>query len=247
MNEQLKAVAKKNFCDLVRNAYPGRGVAVGVNDTGNYLVQICWTMGRSATSRDRVYKLDSENGRVYTEPLNPAQTVDPLTLYSAMGERGGVYVVSNGDQTDTVLHHWNQRDNLNGILKDRVYEPDSIATPRITATSILDADDLGCSPIQISMLRKSQGGDGCERFSWGYPLETGVGHCITTYACNGNPPPHFHGEPLLMPLCGGLEEILTTYWKALNEENRVSLAVKFIERERGISHIKIINQYTQNE
>ena len=46
-----------------------------------------------------------------------------------------------------------------------------------------------------------------------------------------------------MPLEGGANDIAQSYWGALNEENRVSLAMKWIEITNGRSDIHIINKY----
>jgi hypothetical protein len=155
------------------------------------------------------------------------------------------YVVSNGDQTDTVIKDLNGGPlSLEDALGTRIYEPDDPNfTQRITAVGKIHK----FGPfIQMSILRKSQFGDGCDRITYEYrSLPRGLGFCITTYAGDGHPLPAFRGDPLLMPLLGGMENIANTYWDALDTENRVSLAVKWIEIENGRSDIHIINKYEQ--
>lgn len=168
---------------------------------------------------------------------------DPsLVIYNAMRERGPHFIVSNGDQTDTVAESPAPL-YLNVALQGRKYEPDAPNfTQRITTTSSLSK---GRPYIQMSILRKSVFGEQCDHLFYEYMPHPGFGHCITTYAGDGDPLPPLRGDPLLMPFNGSMEEITNTYWNALNEDNRVSLAVKFVEIGNGRSDIRIINKYTQ--
>lgn len=243
MTNQVAKLAEVNFSALSRNPYPGRGIVAGLNETGEYLVQVYWIMGRSENSRNRIFKADAETGRLYTEAADAAKMKDPsLVIYNAMRERGPHFIVSNGDQTDTVAESRAPL-YLNVALQGRKYEPDAPNfTQRITATSSLSK---GRPHIQMSILRRSAFGDQCDHLFYEYIPHPGFGHCITTYAGDGDPLPELRGDPLLMPLAGGLKEVSESYWQALNEANRVSLAVKFIEIGNGRSDIHIINKYKQ--
>ncbi|MEX1112153.1 MAG: IMP cyclohydrolase [Candidatus Andersenbacteria bacterium] len=238
MTDQNETLAQANLTALSRNPYPGRGIVVGLDETSDFMVQIYWIMGRSENSRNRVFKVDMM-GRLYTEAADEAKMSNPsLVIYNAMREVGLYFIVSNGDQTDTVAESWSL--DLNQALRGRIYEPDAPNfTPRITALSSLRKH------FQLSILRKSRFGDGCDRLLYECAPYPGFGYCITTYAGDGDPLPSFCGDPLVMPLRGGPEDILDTYWSALNEANRVSLAVKFIERKSGRSYTHIANKYTQ--
>jgi hypothetical protein len=240
MTDRNEELAQANFAWLQNNAYPGRGIVAGLDETGRYLVQIYWIMGRSPNSRNRVFKSD-ETGRLYTEAADPAHMTDPsLVIYNAMKENGPQFIVSNGDQTDTVAH-FQGPSNLSASLASRIYEPDAPNfTQRITAISFLQP------AVQMSILRKSVFGDGCDRLLFEYIPYPGFGHCITTYAGDGNPLPPFLGDPLIMPLQGTLKDVTQTYWDALNTNNRVSIAVKFVSMETGTSEIHIKNEYVQN-
>jgi len=238
-------LADENFGWLRDNPYPGRGIVAGLSETGQHLVQVYWIMGRSENSRNRVFKKDDGTGRLYTAPADPAKVKDPsLIIYNAMLEQGSHYVVSNGDQTDTVLEGYKVPFYLQEALSDREYEPDEPNfTQRITATSRLHK----FGPfIQISILRRSLFNSSCDSAAYLYRgLRAGFGFCVTTYSGDGNPLPPFRGEPLLMPLQGDSESVAEEYWLALNEQNRVSLAVKFIEIGNGRSDIKIWNKYQE--
>lgn len=239
MADHIETLAQENFTWLQGNLYPGRGIVAGLNETGKYLVQIYWIMGRSENSQNRIFKKD-EYGRVYTEAADPAKMQDPrLVIYTAMRENGPQFIVSNGDQTDTVAD-FQGSSNLNVCLASRTYEPDAPNfTQRITAVSFLQP------AIQMSILRKSVFDDGCDRLLYEYTPHPGFGHCITTYSGNGNPLPPFRGDPLLMPIHGSLDQVALTYWGALHEDTRVSLAVKFINLESGRSETHLMNKYAQ--
>lgn len=243
----MDALAKRNFLALSQNPYPGRGIVAGLDQSGEYMVQVYWIMGRSANSRNRVFKADDATGRLYTEAADPSKMGPEnatLIIYNAMLENPLFYVVSNGDQTDTVMESFDRGPFfLEPALYRRQYEPDEPNfTQRITAVSILARfGQRTC----MSILRKSPFGDRCDQQTYELHPGPGFGYCITTYAGDGNPLPPFCGDPLLMPLVGGAQAIAETYWTALNLENRVSLAVKWIEIGNGRSDIHIINQYTQ--
>lgn len=244
LNHQID-LAKSNILDLAMNSYPGRGIVVGLNEAGTHTVQVYWIMGRSPNSRNRVFKSDS-SGRLYTDPADASKMKDPsLIIYNAMREADPYYVVSNGSQTDTVIKNLNHEPfSLDLSLSEWQYEPDKPNyTPRITAVSRLFRD--GRSGIIMSVLRKSPFGDRCDRFAYDLNSIPGFGFCITTYTGDGNPLPSFSGEPLLVPIVGGIEEVVNDYWEALDCDNRVSLAVKMIEIRTRKSEIRIMNKYEQ--
>ncbi len=246
---ERKALAGNNILALAMNPYPGRGFVVGLDETGEYLAQVYWIMGRKPNSRNRVFKSD-ETGRLYTEPADSSKVEDPsLIIYNAMREIRATskrYIVSNGDQTDTVVDEMGffGCPSLDLALRERQYEPDPPNfTPRITAMSELFRD--GSNRLEISVLRKSLFGDGCDRYAYVLGAVPGFGYCVTTYTGDGDPLPSFSGDPMLMPLVGGIGVIAADYWEALDKDNRVSLAVKMIEISGGRSEIRIINKYAQ--
>lgn len=241
----LSTLAQANFLALSQNPYPGRGIVVGLDETAQYMIQVYWIMGRSENSRNRVFKADSA-GRLYTEAADPSKVKAPsLIIYNAMLEKGPYYVVSNGDQTDTVIDGFDHEPfSLELALGGRHYEPDAPNfTQRITAVSQLA--EGGGQILAMSILRKSRFGDRCNRITYELDSGSGFGFCITTYSGDGDPLPPFCGDPLVMPLVGGMEKIAQAYWDALNEANRVSLAVKWVDVENGHSRIYVINKYKQ--
>ena len=234
-----------NLAALKRNVYPGRGLVAGIDKSGKHLVQICWIMGRSPNSRNRVYKRDG--GRVYTDLARSDPTADTkLTIYNAMDEARQDFVASNGDQTDTALKGLQGGVSFIGALNQRTYEPDAPHyTPRITALCTIHPGPH----IIISALRKESAGMGCLHTYYTHDAripgtwENGTGWCITTYEGDGNPLPSFQGEPYVVPLRGDIKEVAKTFWGVLNEQNRVALAAKFIDCQTGKSEVEIINKF----
>lgn len=249
---QIALEAGANLFRLSENSYPGRGIVVGLDATGRFVILVYWIMGRSPNSRNRILKANS-SGRLYTEAADPSSVEDPsLIIYNAMRETvcatAKHYIVGNGDQTDVVAKNLGSMGLLQPVLSDSEHEPDEPHfTQRITAVvSLLDGV---LNPFtQMSILRKSQFGDGCDELTYGYEdLQAGIGFCIMTYAGDGDPLPPFRGDPLPMPLPGDIKDVAQTYWEVLDEENRVSLAVKFIELASGQSSTHIINKHKQVE
>lgn len=254
----MQQIARENLMRLSQNLYPGRGIVVGLDETGECLVQVYWIMGRRENSRNRVFECDRETGRVYTEAADPSKVKDPsLIIYNAMretrfptlGKMGHVVaVVSNGAQTDAAVTGIESGKTLLESLRDYDYEPDDpIFTPRITASSVWQWKGVGSyhPTAEIALLRKAANSRLSDRNLYTYvALQAGFGHCITTYQGDGEPPPAFEGEPCLVPLAGDAGQIAHAYLSALDGPNFVALAVKFIP-QHGRSEIVIVNTRTK--
>jgi len=236
---EFKIQAEKNLLALKANPYPGRGIIVGLDETGEYLVQVYWIMGRSENSRNRVFVI-SVGGELKTAAADLKKVKDPsLIIYKAMAEVPYKFAVSNGHQTRDALF---ERD-LGRSLKNWEYEPDKPNyTPRITAICSLDCENPHTT--EISILKKSPFNGICDRYLYNLEIsERGVGYCVTTYSGDGDPLPSFSGDPYLLPLVGDIKIISQTIWNVLNEGNRVSLAVKFINIKTKETSIEVINKY----
>lgn len=235
-------LANNNLNDLRKNPYPGRGIIVGMDETGEYLVQVYWIMGRSENSRNRIFVVE-EGGVLKTAPFDPAKVKDPsLIIYTAMAEDDAEddyrYAVSNGHQTMDALK------GLRYLTGGWQYEPDiPNFTPRISGLIAFDAP-FGIQTAEFSLLKKSPFSHCCESYLYKLDISApGLGYCITTYDGDGEPLPSFTGDPYLLPLVGDINAIAQTIWDALNGENRVSLAVKFIDIRNHKSQIVVINKY----
>jgi hypothetical protein len=243
MNMTAQAQAAQNFEHHIRqNIYPGRGIVIGTSSVEDAWVQIYWIMGRSENSRNR--KFVSEGSSLRTEPVDLAKVKDPsLIIYDAMLELPGVYLVTNGDQTRTLYDTIEQGGSFDEALNTREREPDAPNyTPRISGMVDLRG---GQPPVCLNVLKANAVDPALtDRATYRPAFPTkGLGYCITTYMGDGNPLPPFTGEPVLLPCEGSAEEILHTYWDALNADNRISLAVKQIPAQGGESLLIVKNRY----
>lgn len=242
-NDKVFQEAQNNLLALRSNPYPGRGFVVGMDRTGTKLLQLYWLMGRGDDSRNRIF-VDQGNGRLFTAIADPSRQPEDtsLIIYCAMEGDGGFYVASNGHQTGDIFTSMmvDGKSHYESVQKWQ-YEPDAPNfTPRITATFLLREFLL-----EISILKKSPFGQGCDRQVFRYQEFTRqLGHCITTYEGDGKPLPSFRGEPYILPLRGEtVEEVAEILWNNLNPDNRVALAIKAVDLGTKRSVIHIINKY----
>lgn len=239
----LRHIAEKNAENLKKNAYPGRGIVLGATQDGQKLVQVYWIMGRSENSRNRIFV--EENGFVRTKAFDESKLTDPsLIIYYPLKAFGKYHIISNGDQTDTVYDFLKKGEGFSDALATREFEPDAPNyTPRITGIMEIG----GKYAYSLSILKTETGNPStCLRHFYNYdkPLN-GLGHCIHTYAGDGEVLPSFTGEPYLMPIPDSIDAALEFYWELLNPENRVSLLVKTIELHSGKVEIRIKNRHVK--
>lgn len=235
-------LAARNAAALQQNAYPGRGIVIGMTADGTKMVQVYFIMGRSENSRNRIFL--EENGFVRTKAFDESKLTDPsLIIYYPVRFFGGIHIVSNGDQTDTVFDGMQQGKTFEETLRTREFEPDAPNyTPRITGMTSLIAGD----PAYRLSILKSQNmqPDACVRAFYTYEKAIpGYGHMIHTYQQDGNPLPSFNQEPYLMPIPNDMQETCDLYWSMLDEDNRISLLVKQIDIATGKSEIFMINRH----
>ena len=239
----LKGIAEKNREErIVENEYPGRGIIIGLNPSGTKLIQVYWIMGRSEHSQNRVFVLDQDVVR--TEPYDPEKCEDPsLIIYRAIAKYKHFHIVSNGDQTDTILQSLRSGFSFESALCTRTFEPDPPHfTPRISGIIAFDAASPG---YRLSVLKAChQDPEYALRSFFAYDrFMPGHGHCIHTYNENGNPLPSFEGEPYVVPVPEHISEIARYYWDALNNKNRISLVVKSIDADTEDMTYEIINRW----
>ena len=226
--------------ELSSNAYPGRGIILGKSADGQHAVIAYFIMGRSENSRNRVFVTDGEG--IKTQAFDPAKLVDPsLIIYSPVRVLGKQTVVTNGDQTDTVYEFLQQGKSFAAALRTRTFEPDGPNyTPRISG--VVDISD-GLF-YQLSILKSADGNpDSAHRYFFEYsnPL-SGEGHFIHTYEGDGNPLPSFEGEPTPVALEGDVDAFTDTVWNNLNNDNKVSLFVRYIDLATGKTETRIKNK-----
>ena len=235
--------------ELSSTTYPGRGIIVGKSEDGKKAVAAYWTMGRSAGSRNRVFVTDTENGTevVRTKAFDESLIAgDPsLIIYAAVRELGKKTIVTNGDQTDTIFDGLKEGKTFEQSLRSRKYEHDAPNyTPRISSLLDLEGGVDGGYAYALSILKSDCGnGDNTLRFTYTYDNpQNGQGHYIHTYMGDGNPLPSFEGEPVKVKVSGGIEEFTNEIWNSLNEDNKVSLFVRFIDLATGKYEERILNK-----
>lgn len=227
--------------ELSATTYPGRGIIIGMSEDGKYAVTAYFIMGRSSNSRNRVFVEDGEGIR--TQAYDPSKLEDPsLIIYAPVKVLGNLTIVTNGDQTDTVYELMSDGRSFEEALRTREFEPDAPNfTPRISGIMrVMDGE----FDFQMSIL-KSDNGDSsaCNRFIYAYSNpKPGIGRYIHTYQCDGNPLPSYEGEPAVLELSGDIDEFTETVWNSLNEDNKVSLFVRYIDIATGRYETRIINK-----
>ena len=224
---------------LENNTYPGRGIVLGITPDGKKAVAAYFIMGRSVNSRNRVFVQEPDGIR--TEAHDPKLMKDPhLIIYHPVREIGRGLIVTNGDQTDTVWEYLSRGESWESALRTRQFEDDGPNwTPRISG---LQAGD---GSYKMSILKAADAeGSACARFFWEYPAIAGLGHFLHTYVCDGNPViPTFLGEPERVSIPNDIETFTKTLWESLDENNKISLFVRYTDLETGAYTQKIINKH----
>lgn len=233
----------KNVKEAVgADPYVGRGIIVGTTPSGN-AVCAYFIMGRSENSRNRVFEM-REDG-LYTKAFNESKVADPsLIIYRAVGEQDNHTVVTNGDQTDTIITALENGGTFESALETRKFEPDAPNfTPRISAMITYDNDSF---TYKMSILKSADSeGKDCVRYFFNYPSTPGVGHFIHTYVGDGSPLPSFQGEPERIEIPEDTEQFAIDIWEALDENNKISLYVS--EADVSEETTFIINKNEVNE
>jgi IMP cyclohydrolase len=227
--------------ELKGNSYPGRGIVIGRSEDGTKAVTAYFIMGRSVNSRNRVFVTEGEGIR--TEAFDPSKLEDPsLIIYAPVRVLGNRTIVTNGDQTDTIFDGMDKELTFEQSLRCREFEPDGPNyTPRISGVMHIEG---GQYDYAMSILKSNNGNpSACNRYTFSYENPAnGEGHFIHTYMHDDNPLPSFEGEPKLVEAIDNMEEFADLLWNSLNEENKVSLFVRYIDIETGNYETKIVNK-----
>lgn len=227
--------------ELSTNAYPGRGIVIGKSKDGKYAVTAYFIMGRSQNSRNRVF-IEVDEG-IRTQAFDPSKLEDPsLIIYAPVRVLDNKTIVTNGDQTDTVFDGMKDGLTFEQSLRSREFEPDGPNyTPRISGVMEVENGNYAYS---MSILKSNNGNpDACNRYTYSYENPVaGEGHFIHTYMHDGNPLPSFEGEPKLVEIDKSIDEFTDSVWNNLNQENKVSLFVRYIDIATGKYETRIVNK-----
>lgn len=225
---------------LTGNTYPGRGIVIGKSANGKHAVIAYFIMGRSPNSRNRVFA--ERDGVVYTEPFDASKVEDPrLIIYAAIRRVGSSLIVTNGDQTDTIYKGLIAGMSFDRSLAQRCFEPDAPNfTPRISGMLTTRDGDFS---YKMSILKSGdEKGSFCNRFSFHYGSQPGIGHFIHTYVCDGNPIPTFQGEPERVSIPDSIDEFTREIWESLDGNNKISLYVRYIDLATGAEENRMVNR-----
>ena len=222
------------------NPYVGRGIVIGKSSDGKKAATAYFIMGRSANSRNRVFTV--KNGEVFTEPFDASKVEDPsLIIYAALRKFENKLIVTNGDQTDTVYDGIVTGKSFSESLESREFEPDAPNfTPRISGMLTFGENDF---KYEMSILKSlDENGSDCARYTFSYPSKAGLGHFIHTYVTDGNPIPTFQGEPERVAIPDSIDEFADEIWNYLDENNKISLYVRYTDPTDGSYEEKLINK-----
>lgn len=222
------------------NPYVGRGIVIGKSSDGQKAATAYFIMGRSANSRNRVFTV--KNGEVFTEPFDASKVEDPsLIIYAAIRKFENKLIVTNGDQTDTVYDGIVTGKSFSESLESREFEPDAPNfTPRISGILTFGENDF---KYEMSILKSlDENGSDCARYTFSYPSKAGLGHFIHTYVTDGNPIPTFQGEPERVAIPDSIDEFADEIWNYLDENNKISLYVRYTDLTDGSYEEKLINK-----
>lgn len=224
--------------DLLRsNSYPGRGIVLGLSPDGAKSMVAYFIMGRSENSRNRIFSQTDDGIR--TEVFDASKLADPsLIIYHPARAVGDDFVVTNGDQTDTIRDFLLRGEGFRCALQTRAFEPDA---PHFTSriSGIVHPD----GSYSLSILKSADPvGSACNRFFFDYEPLPGTGHFISTYRCDGDPIPAFSGEPVQVEIPDDAASFAHALWEGLHPENKVSLFVRACPLSGGAAEEIIINR-----
>ena len=222
------------------NEYVGRGIVIGKSEDGKKAVTAYFIMGRSENSRNRIFIKNGDD--IVINAYDPSKLEDPsLIIYSPVRVIDNKLIVTNGDQTDTVYDFIKDGKTFEEALDTRCFEPDGPNfTPRISGMMTFAENDF---TYKMSILKSlDEVGSDCARFTFSYPSKAGLGHFIHTYVCDGNPIPTFQGEPERVEIPNDIDEFTDLIWKNLNENNKISLYVRYVDLESGEYEARMINK-----
>lgn len=221
------------------NSYVGRGIVLGKSRDGKQAVSAYFIMGRSENSRNRVFLEEGEH--VMIKPFDESKVEDPsLIIYYPMRKHEDKLIVTNGDQTDTIYEYLKEGKSFEDALDTRCFEPDGPNfTPRISGMFTF-GEKL---TYKMSILKSADAqGTACNRYYFNYDALPGLGHFIHTYVQDGNPIPTFQGEPKRVEIPDDIDAFTKEIWENLDENNKISLYVRYIDLETGACENRMINK-----
>lgn len=232
---------KDSMKDLVKdNPYVGRGIVIGKTEDGTKAAVAYFIMGRSDNSRNRIFREEGEDVMIY--PFDASKVEDPsLIIYAPIRKLADKLIVTNGDQTDTIRDFVAEGASFEAALETREFEPDAPNwTPRISGMLTFGDGDFS---YKMSILKSADAeGTACNRFTYSYRAIAGVGHFLHTYMGDGSPLPTFCGEPERTVIPNDIDAWMREIWENLNEQNKISIYLRFTDLKTGAVENRMINK-----
>ena len=226
---------------LSSNVYPGRGIMIGMSEDGKSAVTAYFIMGRSDNSRNRIFKEEGETLMIY--PFDASKVSNPeLIIYAPVRVFDNNLVVTNGDQTDTIVEYLQKGLRFEDALETRTFEPDEPNyTPRVSGIVKFHGHDFN---YKLNILKSiDEKGTECVRYTFCYEPVAGLGHFIHTYNGDGAPIPSFTGEPERVKIPNDIDGFTSELWDNLNEANKVSLYVRYDNLTDNTHEIRVKNKH----
>ena len=137
-------------------------------------------------------------------------------------------------------------------IRTQAFDPSKLSDPsliiyapvRVLGNKTIVTNGDQTDNYAMSILKSNnRNPDACNRYTFAYsnPVN-GEGHFIHTYMCDGNPLPSFEGEPKLVEMSDDMEAFTNMLWESLNEDNKVSLFVRYIDIATGETKSTIVNK-----
>ena len=224
----LDIIAGQNLDRLKASDYPGRGIVIGLTPSGKEIVQIFWTMGRSANSKNRVIVKEGKRvkTRLYDKTLE-AQRED-LIIYNVTAHVDNVHIITNGRQTDTICEYIANGSSFEDALYQWEYESDApIYTPRISGLAVVDGSESRYKLSIIKAIEQNPNLLSHQFFSY-KAAAPGYGHCVHTYSITQEYMP-FDGEPYRVRIFENIDEGAGFYWDIIPQDKRVALYIKHVD------------------
>lgn len=211
---------------LANRKYDGRGIFIGKSKDGENAVFGYFIMGRSANSRNRLFVESGSDLEIRLRDADAAEDTS-LIMYVPVRKLENNYIVTNGDQTDTICEHMLAGKSFEDALFTRAFEPDAPNfTPRISGLLSLSE---GAFKYRLSILKSAdEKGSECSRYFFNYAALPGVGHYIHTYAENVNPLQSFFGEPERIEIPNDMDKFAKDVWESLDADNKIAFHLRYI-------------------
>ncbi len=257
--------ARKDLERLSRNSFLGSGLLFGIDKSGENLVLAVWHMGASESVQPHMLvKGDDWRVRLAEAGLGGARPATGKILFPMMDEGDvGTHVLGNRSHVRILADPYCEEGEVRSVRCPRsaaeilleaeeTYALDDVSTPLIAARCFIHCEppvvDAEAVVFKRTAWQNEEEGyeehaDENHEFLFS-GLLLGFAHCISTYSGEGDREP-FRGEPLLIPLEGGIKEISSTLWQLLAKVNDISLAVKTVNRKYGYREIVVINHVTE--